>query len=96
MDAVVDSPLTKLLAFLDKLDEHKIWYHLEHIRESVMVLVAIPGQRWEVEFFADGHVEVERFISPGKIEDEDVLSEIIVIGGLTDNELSEKYRTPNT
>ncbi len=61
-----------------------------------MVLVAIPGQRWEVEFFEDGHVEVARFISPGKIEDKDVLSEIIVIGGLTDNVLSEKYRAPNT
>ena len=26
-----------------------------------MVEAAIPGERWVVEFFADGHVEVERF-----------------------------------
>lgn len=28
-----------------------------------MVLIAVPGQRWEVEFFVDGHVEIERFVS---------------------------------
>ncbi len=28
-----------------------------------MVLIAVPGQRWEVEFFADGHIEIERFLS---------------------------------
>ena len=26
-----------------------------------MVAIAVPGERWEVEFFADGHVEVEIF-----------------------------------
>ena len=28
-----------------------------------MVLVAVPGERWEVEFFADGEIEVEIFRS---------------------------------
>jgi len=70
----VINPLTKLLVFLDKLEEQKIWYRLAHIRDSIMVITAIPGERWEIEFFEDGHVEVERFISPGKIEDEDILS----------------------
>jgi hypothetical protein len=28
-----------------------------------MVEVHVPGARWEVEFFADGHVEVEIFQS---------------------------------
>jgi hypothetical protein len=32
-----------------------------------MVLVTVPGERWEVEFFADGSIEVERFISNGEI-----------------------------
>jgi hypothetical protein len=26
-----------------------------------MVQIAVPGERWEVEFFEDGHVEVEVF-----------------------------------
>ena len=30
-----------------------------------MVLLAVPGERWEVEFFADGSVEVEVFCELG-------------------------------
>ena len=41
-----------------------------------MVLVRVPGERWEVEFLADGSVEVERFISDDKIFGEDILSEL--------------------
>ncbi len=32
-----------------------------------MVEVVVPGQRWEVEFFQDSHIEVEKFISNGII-----------------------------
>ena len=41
-----------------------------------MVLVTVPGERWEVEFLADGSVEVERFISDGEIYGEDILGEL--------------------
>jgi hypothetical protein len=42
--------------FLSNLANNRIQYTLEHNRdEAVMVLIAVPGQRWEVEFFADGH-----------------------------------------
>ena len=34
-----------------------------------MVTTAIPGERWEIEFFDDGRVEIERFVSSGEIED---------------------------
>ena len=30
-----------------------------------MVIVDIPGERWEVECFEDGEIEVERFVSAG-------------------------------
>jgi hypothetical protein len=54
----------RLLSFLVSLQNNRIQYTLEHNRgEAIMVLVAVPGQRWEVEFFADGHVEIERFVS---------------------------------
>ncbi|MBA3321210.1 MAG: hypothetical protein H0T45_07140 [Pyrinomonadaceae bacterium] len=54
----------KLLDFLIKLESHKIHYSLEHNRgEAVMVLIAVPGERWEAEFFGDSHVEVEVFAS---------------------------------
>jgi hypothetical protein len=35
-----------------------------------MVEIAVPGQRWEVEFMDDGSIQVEKFISSGQIFDE--------------------------
>jgi hypothetical protein len=68
------STMEKLLDFLAQLDNRKIHYRLECNRaEALMVLIAVPGQRWEVEFFPDGEVEVEVFQSTGPIEDESAL-----------------------
>jgi hypothetical protein len=59
-----------LLAFLNRLDEANISYRLGHTRpESVMVEIALPGWHWEVEFLADGAVEIERYRSVGDLED---------------------------
>jgi len=67
----------KLLDFLGKLAECKHPYRLACWREeAIMVEMAVPGERWEIEFFADGHVEVERFRSDGHIADESVLHEL--------------------
>ncbi|NLD46083.1 MAG: hypothetical protein GX660_02635, partial [Clostridiaceae bacterium] len=55
-----------LNSFLNKLDECKIYYKINKIRnESIMVEVTVPGQRWEVEFMDDGTIEIEKFISDG-------------------------------
>jgi len=67
MDTDTSVAMRRLLDFLDRLEREKIWYRLEHIRDSLMVETAVPGERWEIEFFADGHVEVERFRSDGQI-----------------------------
>lgn len=56
----------KLLNFLETLEERKIYYKLNKVRESIMVEIAVPGQRWEVEFFPNGEVQIEKFISNGK------------------------------
>jgi hypothetical protein len=76
MTTLTQTSLGKLLAFLERLEQAKIWHRQEHIRDSVMVTVAIPGEYWEVEFFEDGHVEVERYVSSGTIEGEDVLERL--------------------
>ncbi len=66
-----------LLSFLCRLETSKIHYTLEHdCDEAIMVLIAVPGERWEVEFMNDGAVEIERFISTGAIEGEHVLDEL--------------------
>jgi len=61
--------LVELIEFLRKLEERKIHFRLDKIRDSVLVEIAVPGQHWEVEFMADGSVEIEKYISTGCIHD---------------------------
>jgi len=57
-----------LLDLLRTLDADKITYRLSRPRdEAVMVEAAVPGERWEIEVFEDGHIEFERFRSTGHI-----------------------------
>lgn len=68
----------KLMAFLDKLEQAKISYTVSrHRDEALMVTVAVPGQRWEIEFLRDGSVEVERFASDGEIYGEEALEALL-------------------
>ena len=58
--------LDDLVAFLRRLDAAGIHYWLGSFRDSVNVVVTTStNERWEVEFFANGDVEVERFVSQG-------------------------------
>jgi hypothetical protein len=41
-----------------------------------MVLLTVPGERWEIECLGDGSIEVERFISNGEICGEEALYEL--------------------
>ena len=67
----------KLVSFLQSLEQQKIVYTLAHNRdEAIMVIVAVPGERWEVEFLSNGSVEVEKFISNGEIAGEESLNEL--------------------
>ncbi|MFB2969008.1 hypothetical protein ACE1CD_08545 [Aerosakkonema sp. BLCC-F183] len=67
----------KLLKLLNKLEQEKVSYTLAHHRdEAIMVTVAVPGERWEVEFLNDGSVEVEKFVSNGEIGGEEALGEL--------------------
>ena len=63
IDAASATPLGMLLDFIHRLDAAHITYRLESARDAIMVSVAGPGQRWEFEFFADGDVEAECFVS---------------------------------
>jgi hypothetical protein len=67
----------KLISFLQSLEKQTIDYSLAHHRdEAMMVIVAVPGERWEIEFFSDGSVEVEKFVSNGGIAGEEALNEL--------------------
>ena len=69
----------KLTAFLTELEGRQVSYTLSHNRdEAIMVNVAAPGERWEIEFLEDGSIEVERFISNGEVDGEETLRELFV------------------
>ncbi len=68
--------LNSLLTFLSRLKQAGLSYRLNQVRkEAVLVEVTVPGERWEVEFFADATIEIERFKSDGQIFDASRLEE---------------------
>jgi hypothetical protein len=70
----------QLLAFLTRLEDNHIHYTLGRARdEAIMVTVAVPGERWEVEFLLDGSVDVERFVSTGVLGDANTLDELFTV-----------------
>ena len=80
----------KLVTFLNQLEQETISYTLAHHRdETIMVNVAVAGERWEVEFFEDGSVEVERFISNGEINGEEVFSELFAMYSEPENNFAK-------
>ncbi len=70
----------EVLKLLTQLEEAKIWFSLRHSRnDAITVDVNVPGQRWEIEFVDYGdevHIEIERFVSNGHIDDESALTEL--------------------
>lgn len=59
-------PFFRFTSFLDELNERNIHFNLEYNRTGyVMVCIAVPGERWEVEFDPAGNIEVEIFRSGG-------------------------------
>ncbi|OCR02124.1 hypothetical protein BCD67_22820 [Oscillatoriales cyanobacterium USR001] len=68
----------RFVLFLQNLEQQGLSYTLTHQRdEAIMVTVAVPGERWEVEFLSDGSAEVEKFISNGGITGEESLKELL-------------------
>jgi len=67
----------ELITFLNELERNSIYYRLNKIRDSILVEVVVPGQRWEIEFMSDGTIEVEKFISNGDILDERELNVLL-------------------
>jgi hypothetical protein len=71
--------LGALLSFLDTLDARAIPHELGRTHPgSITVRVAIPGWRWEIEFLADGSVEVVRFHSVAGVETDPALLDRLI------------------
>lgn len=65
--------MKRLIDFLNKLEDLKIYYRLNKVRDAIMVEIAVPGERWEVEFMEDDTIQVERYKSDGIIKNESEL-----------------------
>jgi len=60
--------LNDILNLLRRLDTAGIYFELARPRdEALMILVAVPGERWEIEYLEDGTIEVEIFRSNGEL-----------------------------
>jgi hypothetical protein len=70
----------RLVAFLRRLDSAKISYRLQNYREGALsVLAHAPGEYWEIDFLADGSVEIERFRSDGRVHDDTMLEDLFAL-----------------
>lgn len=69
MTFVIMVDVDALLNFCHALNARRASYELSIARDdAVMVRVVAPGQYFEIEFFRDGRIEVEPFISEGVTE----------------------------
>jgi hypothetical protein len=76
-DVERDGDLLRLAIFLGRLRKTSIHFTVTMVRKgAIMVEISVPGERWEVEFLEDGAVDVERFVSTGKLQDDSVLDEL--------------------
>jgi hypothetical protein len=67
-----------VFAFLARLREGGFYHRVGSERaDAIMVDVSTPGALWEVEFFADGQIEFERFASDGKVLGRDALAALV-------------------
>jgi hypothetical protein len=53
--------LEQFLAFTERLTAANIQYNLDRQRDAIMVTIVTPRAYYEVEFFADGHIDVQTF-----------------------------------
>lgn len=61
------SSFEQLICFLTELKATRTYYRLCTGDNSIMVEAMNPGERWEIEFFAHGGVQLTQFRSTGNI-----------------------------
>lgn len=61
------SALAAAARLCGELAKRHATYSVSIVRDSLLVSVTVPGERWEIEFFDDGRVELERFVSQGVV-----------------------------
>ncbi len=77
--------LDDVLRFCNELNERRASYKLSIDRpEAIRVTLDVPGERWEIDFFPDGEIELDRYVSQG-----------VVRAGPGDLEAALRYYAPD-
>lgn len=72
------APFEKLLDTIASLQRAKIPYSLAVTRDdAITILATVPGQRWEIDVFRNGSVDLDVFQSEGGIQSEERLTELV-------------------
>ena len=59
--------LESFLQFISRLRDSGIQFDLKCHRDAIMVALRSPSTYYEIEFFADGHIEVQTFGTPSQV-----------------------------
>lgn len=82
--------MDKLLSFTRRLARARIPYQVQTYREDAITVGAkAPGEYWEIDFLADGQIDIERYRSNGKIFEEPVLEELFALCSDEDAPIAE-------
>jgi hypothetical protein len=74
---MASATISELLEILSRLRSSKIFYRLsDHTQGAIMIEVAVPGERWEIEFHEDGRIGVESFVSSGGVRGAEALDDL--------------------
>jgi len=58
----------QLLEFISRLRDSRIPFDLKCVRDAIMVALRSPSKYYEIEFFADGRIEVQTFGPPRPVQ----------------------------
>ncbi len=72
------STLADFIRLLNKFEDGKISFKLDkYLADSISIIIAIPGERWEVDINQKGEVQVEKFKSNGEIFEASMIDELL-------------------
>ena len=85
MDALISvdnnmNSFQHLLAILEELDNKGIYYRLNKVNtenDTILIEMAIPGERWEIEIDIQNTVYIEKYVSDGLVYDESELRKLL-------------------
>ena len=67
-----------MLELLGRLEAAKIHFTLaRHQEDAITIEVVVPGQRWEIDCYGNGRMDVEVFKSDGIVRDASAIDELL-------------------